>query len=260
MERVAMNQAKSFTQQRLLALPMVAGNLAAGHWPDCRGGRATISGRRDRDPRRRDSAGSVADQTGVMHLIYFKGEPAGGDLFYGRSKPGTTEFSEPIRVNSQPGSAVAMGTIRGGQIALGRDGRIHVAWNGSQRAAPPNPIKGRPMLYARLDEQRDAFEPQRNLMQRSFYLDGGGSIGADNDGNVYVAWHATSTDAPQGEAGRRLWVTRSRATMERRSPAKSRRLRVRQGHAAAAAPRPWSIVAARCTSSIAPPKATSSET
>ena len=63
---------------------------------------------------------AVADDAGVVHLIYFKGEPAGGDLFYVRSKPGTTEFSKPIRVNSQPGSAVAMGTIRGGQLALGR--------------------------------------------------------------------------------------------------------------------------------------------
>jgi hypothetical protein len=153
---------------------------------------------------------AVADGDGVIHLIYFKGEPAGGDLYYVRSKPGTTEFSKPIRVNSQPGSAVAMGTIRGGQLALGRDGRVHVAWNGSQNATPANPIKGSPMLYTRLNDDRTAFEPQRNLMHRSFYLDGGGSIGADKEGNVYVAWHATSADAPEGEAGRRLWVAPSR--------------------------------------------------
>jgi hypothetical protein len=153
---------------------------------------------------------AVADDAGVVHLIYFKGEPAGGDLFYVRSKPGTTEFSKPIRVNSQSGSAIAMGTIRGGQLALGRDGRVHVAWNGSQKAEPPNPIKGTPMLYTRMNEDRGAFERQRNLMHRTFYLDGGGSIGADKEGNVYVAWHATSADAPEGEAGRRLWVARSR--------------------------------------------------
>jgi hypothetical protein len=153
---------------------------------------------------------AVADDAGVIHLIYFKGDPGGGDLFYVRSKPGTTEFSKPLRVNSQPGSAIAIGTIRGGQLALGRKGRVHVAWNGSQQAAPPNPIKGTPMLYARLNDDRGAFEPQRNLMHRTFYLDGGGSIGADREGNVYVAWHATSPDAPEGEAGRRLWVARSR--------------------------------------------------
>jgi hypothetical protein len=153
---------------------------------------------------------AVIDDAGIIHLIYFQGDPAGGDLFYVRSKPATTEFSEPIRVNSQPRSAVAMGTIRGGQLALGRGGRIHVAWNGSMKAMPPNPIKGTPMLYARLNEEQGVFEPQRNLMHRTFNLDGGGSIGADKEGNVYVAWHATSADVPAGEANRRLWVARSR--------------------------------------------------
>src|SRR5262245_10100287 len=115
---------------------------------------------------------AVADQAGVVHVIYFKGDPGHGDLFYVRNKPGTTEFSMPLRVNSQPGSAIAMGTIRGGQLALGRNGRVHVAWNGSdEKVAPPNPIKGVPMLYARLNEDRSAFEPQRNLMHRAFYLD-----------------------------------------------------------------------------------------
>jgi hypothetical protein len=168
---------------------------------------------------------AVADDSGVVHLSYFKGEPAGGDLFYVRSKPGTTYFSMPIRVNSQPGSAIAMGTIRGGQLALGRGGRVHVAWNGSQMAVPKNPIKGSPMLYTGLDKDRIVFEPQRNLMDRTFYLDGGGSIGADKEGNVYVAWHATSADSLEGEAGRRLWVARSRddgATFAAEEPALER--------------------------------------
>ena len=78
------------------------------------------------------------------------------------------------------------------------------------------------MLYTRLDKGRKAFEPQRNLMHRTFYLDGGGSIAADKEGNVYVAWHATNADAPPGEAGRRLWVARSRddgATFSEEAPA-----------------------------------------
>jgi hypothetical protein len=165
---------------------------------------------------------AVTDSAGVLHLIYFKGDPAAGDLFYVRSGPGTTEFSKPVQVNSQPGSAVAVGTIRGGQIALGRDGRVHVAWNGSQSAAPPNPIKGTPMLYSRLQKDRGAFESQRNLMHRSFYLDGGGSIAADKAGNVFVAWHATSSDAAEGESGRRLWIARSQddgATFAEEEPA-----------------------------------------
>ncbi len=49
----------------------------------------------------------VQDAQGVVHLIYFKGEPKGGDIFYVRSKDGDT-FSDPIKVNSHPGSAVAL--------------------------------------------------------------------------------------------------------------------------------------------------------
>jgi hypothetical protein len=48
---------------------------------------------------------AVADNAGVIPLISFKGDPGDGDLFSVRSKPGTTEFSKPILVNSQPGSA-----------------------------------------------------------------------------------------------------------------------------------------------------------
>ena len=47
---------------------------------------------------------AVVDATGAVHLIWFKGISAGGDLYYARSKAGKAEFSAPIRVNSQPGT------------------------------------------------------------------------------------------------------------------------------------------------------------
>src|SRR5262245_12565382 len=72
---------------------------------------------------------AVADAKGAVHLIYFKGEAGAGDLFYVRRDASRERFSAPIRVNSQPASAIATGTVRGGQIALGKDGRVHVAWN-----------------------------------------------------------------------------------------------------------------------------------
>jgi hypothetical protein len=65
------------------------------------------------------------------------------------------------------------------------------------------------MLYTRSDESRSAFEDQRNLMQRTFGLDGGGTVAADVAGQVYVGWHGRTDDAPEGEAGRRMWFARS---------------------------------------------------
>ena len=64
---------------------------------------------------------AAVDEAGRIHLVYFNGAPRGGDLFYVRGQ--TNEFSQPIRVNSKPGSAIAAGTIRGAQLALGKKGR-----------------------------------------------------------------------------------------------------------------------------------------
>src|SRR5262249_46685169 len=61
---------------------------------------------------------AAVDSKGVVHLIYYKGDPGGGDVFYVRQKPGMETFSKPIQVNSQSGSAIAAGTIRGAQLAV----------------------------------------------------------------------------------------------------------------------------------------------
>jgi hypothetical protein len=159
------------------------------------------------------------DERGQLHLVYLAGDPRKSDIFYTRSADFGAKFSAPQRVNSQPGSAIAAGTIRGAQIALGKGGRVHVAWNGSAEATPKGPLNpampahnmhnGIPMLYSRLNDAGTAFEPQRNVMTASFALDGGGSVTADQAGNVYVAWHGGNPKGPKGEAGRRVWVARS---------------------------------------------------
>src|SRR5712671_1255240 len=137
----------------------------------------------------------AVDERGVLHLIYFSDDPSKGDLFYVRSTDGEAAFSAALKVNTQSGSAIATGTIRGAQLALGKGGRVHVAWNGSGQAEPAGPLNpdsgkhGAPMLYTRLNDAGTTFEPQRNLMLHSFGLDGGGSIAADRAGNVYVVWH-----------------------------------------------------------------------
>jgi len=157
---------------------------------------------------------AVIDPAGTIHLVYYVGDPVAGDLEYTQLEPGRADFSRPVRVNSEPGCAVAKGTIRGAQVALGRNGRIHVAWNGSMGARPVNPNGGAPMLYTRSDESRTRFEPQRNLMLRTTELDGGGTVAADRKGRVIVAWHGRTpnvSDAARtnGEASRRLFIAES---------------------------------------------------
>ncbi len=149
---------------------------------------------------------AALDAKGVAHLIYFKGDPMAGDVFYARGA-GDGQWSKPLRVNSQVGSAIATGTIRGAQIALGRGGRVHVAWNGSGKAEPKAP-GGAPMLYARLSDAGAAFEAQRNVATWAGGLDGGGTLAADARGSVYVAWHA----APGGgdESQRAIFLACSR--------------------------------------------------
>ena len=158
---------------------------------------------------------AAVDERGVLHLLYFSGEARGGDLFYVRSRDYGATFSDPIRVNSQDGSAIATGTIRGGQLAIGRDGRVHVGWNGSDTATPrglinpANDLPSAPFLYTRSNSDGTAFEPQRNLTHASYGVDGGGSIAADDSGHVYAAWHALAAGGATGEDHRVVWVARS---------------------------------------------------
>ncbi len=157
----------------------------------------------------------AVDAKGTLHMVYLAGEPASADVFYVRSTDSGRTFSPAVRVNSQAGSAIAAGTIRGAHIAVGRGGRVHVAWNGSNGALPQPPVdpktgrSGMPMLYARSNPDGTAFGPQRNLMTATRHLDGGGSIAADARGGVYVAWHGNAVAGDDGEQARRVWVARS---------------------------------------------------
>jgi len=119
---------------------------------------------------------AAVDGKGVVHLIYFKGKPGAGDIFYVRQEPGKSDFSNPIQVNTRPGSAIAIGTIRGAHLAIGKRGRVHVAWMGGQGAEPVPVADGKPktpMVYTRLNEAGSAFEPERNVLTWTGGLDGG---------------------------------------------------------------------------------------
>jgi hypothetical protein len=149
---------------------------------------------------------AAVDTSGTVHLIFFKGNPSAGDIFCVRRAPQTEEFSKPLRVNSEPQAAMAIGTIRGAQLAVAH-GRVHVAWNGL--APKTGTYMDTPMLYTRLNDAATGFEPQRNLITSARGLDGGGSVAADESGNVFVFWHAPKPGNTNGEAGRALWVVRS---------------------------------------------------
>ena len=135
----------------------------------------------------------VVEKDGIVHLLYFTGNAAGGDLNYVRSRDHGRTFSEPMRVNSQPGSAIATGNMRGGQIAVGRSGEVHVAWTGSGSALPRAASNSAPVLYSRMNTAGTAFEPQRGLN------DGTGVCGccgsralAATDGSLYILFRSAT--------------------------------------------------------------------
>jgi hypothetical protein len=210
---------------RSLARPKLSALMFAAVWILC-SSRAAEAGDPHKVTLARVPDGGIqpqvaVDASGIVHLVYYKGDPAHGDLYYVRSRDGGATFSAPLRMNSQAGSAIAMGNIRGAHIAIGRNGRVHVAWNGSHQAGPPGPPGREPMLYTRLNNAGNAFEPERNLIQAAYGVDGGGAVAADNSGNVYVFWHAPEPGR-QGEENRRVWMARSAddgATFARERPA-----------------------------------------
>jgi hypothetical protein len=155
---------------------------------------------------------AAVDNRGVVHLIYFKGEPEGGDVYYVHRNPGETDFSKSIQVNGQAGSVTALGTIRGAQLAVGKNGRIHVVWDGMGKGAKHISINGKqeaPLLYTRLNDAGTAFELERNIITYAAGLDGGSSVATDAQGNVYVVWHAPAPGNTNGEAGRAVFVAHS---------------------------------------------------
>lgn len=155
---------------------------------------------------------AAVDSKGLIHMVYLYGDPAASDVGYVRLDPVTSQFSSPIRVNSVSGSAIALGTVRGVHIAIGKSDRVHVAWNGSSKTEPKGPSNSAPMLYTRMNALGDAFESQRNVMQISGGLDGGGAVAADKFGNVYVSWHGLGEEdghLVNGEQHRRVWLAQS---------------------------------------------------
>ena len=167
-----------------------------------------------------DAAGiqpqAVAGVDGQVHVVYFKGEASGGDLYYIRNG------SQPLRVNSIAESALATGSIRGAQLALGRDGRVHIAWHGSKAGHGKGHLRTRRCESTRSTPDGLHFDPQRAVSGPAEGLDGG-AVAADRSGHVVVAWHAMG-DRPGGEGNRTVYLARSSddgATFSPEAPATS---------------------------------------
>jgi hypothetical protein len=151
---------------------------------------------------------ALTDSTGRVHLIYLTGDPKSSDIHYVSRRAPSEPWSQPVRVNSQPGSAVAIGTVRGARLSLASSNRVCVVWNGSSQATAGS-AGSAPLLFSRQTDDHSGFEPQRNLMGSLRHLDGGGSVTANEHGGVVVAWHAapaTPGADHDGEAARGIYL------------------------------------------------------
>lgn len=147
----------------------------------------------------------AVDASGAVHLVYLKGDPKACDVRYVRRAAGAPDWTAPVSVNSESKSAIAMGTIRGAQLALGRAGSVHVVWNG----APKPGGEGSLLFYARLESPTGKFAPQRNLLGETGALDGGASVAANERGEVFVVWHGQRNTDRGDETARVVFVLKS---------------------------------------------------
>lgn len=136
----------------------------------------------------------AVDGAGVVHLVYFTGDPAHGSLFYVTSRDAGAHFSAPLAVNQHP-DAMATGNMRGAHLALGPRGQVDVAW----------PL-GTSMWFAQLAPGARAFTPERDLASGR-PIDGG-ALAVDARGDIDVFWHGQPPNG-KNEDAREVWVARS---------------------------------------------------
>jgi hypothetical protein len=132
---------------------------------------------------------------GVLHVLYFKGEPKQGDVYYVRSNTPPV-FTAPLRVNSQANGAALAGGVHGPQLAVDERGQAHVAW-----VAGPG-AEGGNTCYARTSADGGKVELRRSLA--------GGSpvaVAAGHD-MVYLCWQGTAAGEQERQAGR-VWLAKS---------------------------------------------------
>jgi hypothetical protein len=145
---------------------------------------------------------------GEIELLWFQGDPAAGDLFVASSRDGGATLEATRRVNGERSRALALGTVRGARLAVGRDDSLQVVWMGAAKAEPRAPAGATPLLHARAGDGREPFSSPRSVISAAVGLDGGFDVAADGRGAVAVVWHAPARHE-EGEEARRVWVARS---------------------------------------------------
>jgi hypothetical protein len=122
------------------------------------------------------------DTSGAVHIAYVSGQ----DAYYVKSLDQGKSFSAPMRINSEPGTVHPANMFRGPDIAIGKGGRVHVAWyvNAYQRKLPKDQWG---VFYAHLDPGESAFSVSKNLNQKP---SDNYSLAADEKGDVAVVWMA----------------------------------------------------------------------
>ena len=146
-------------------------------------------------PERGEAPDAEIGPDGTIHLAYVKGENA----FYVRSEDGGKTFSAPLRINSEENTVHPSNMFRGPDLAVGKNGRVHVILygNGYQRKLPPQDWG---VFYSHFDSGTKSFSKTVNLNHKP---SDNFSLAADRNGNVAVVWMAgklfLSSSADNGE-------------------------------------------------------------
>ena len=127
---------------------------------------------------------AVLDDSGTLHAVYATGAMTSADLFYVSRGPDASDWTTPVRVNSDEFSVFAAGPIDGGQLALGPDGRLHVVW------FQTDPVR---IFYTR--STLGGFEPQRTVApEEAGGVEASPAVVTDAGGTVFVLWHAGAVE------------------------------------------------------------------
>src|SRR6185369_14193921 len=110
----------------------------------------------------------------------------GENVYYVKSSDEGNTFTAPIRINSGADTAHPANMYRGPDLALGKDGRVHVIWycNAYQRKLPQDQWG---VMYSHLNAETNAFVASRNLNHKP---SDNYSLATDGNGKVAVFWMA----------------------------------------------------------------------